>query len=130
MDEIRYLQIEEVVVIHETVVKKFGGRFPIHDFTLLHSAVSRPQATFGGIDLYPTLFEKGAALIQSLILNHPFDDGNKRTAITSTSRFLFLNSYHLSLPKKESIQFTLDIDAKRRGFEDIASWLESHCKSK
>lgn len=108
------------------MIELFGGRKDVHDFTLLHSAVERCKATFGGIDLYPTIFEKAAALIQSLILNHPFDDGNKRTAISSCALFLFINGWELDLPKKKSIKFTLDIDSHKISFKQIASWLKRH----
>lgn len=123
-----FLSIDEVIAIHETVVLLFGGRVDMRDFTLLHSAVERSKATFGGKDLYPTLFDKAAALIQSLILNHPFDDGNKRTAITTTARFLYLNGYRIILPKKESVQFTLDIDSHKLDFRGTANWLKKHSK--
>ena len=122
----RYLAIDEVMVIHEKMIEEFGGRAPIHDFTLLHSAVERPRATFSGRDLYSTIFEKAAALIHSLILNHPFDDGNKRTAITSCAAFLAFNGWHLNLPKEESIQFTLDIDSHKLSYEGIVAWLKDH----
>lgn len=122
----KYLSIDEVLAIHKTMIELFGGRPDIHDFTLLHSAVERPKVTFGGQNLYPSIFEKAAALIQSLILNHPFDDGNKRTAITSCSLFLFKNGYRLTLPVEKSIQFTLKIDAHRLNFNQIAAWLRNH----
>ncbi|MBI2051479.1 type II toxin-antitoxin system death-on-curing family toxin [Candidatus Roizmanbacteria bacterium] len=120
----QYLAVDEVLVIHEQMIRLFGGRPDVHDFTLLHSAVERPKATFGGSDLYATLFGKAAALIQSLILNHPFDDGNKRTAITSCAAFLAKNGWILKLPKKESIQFTLDVDSHKLSLEEIASWIK------
>ncbi len=123
-----YLSIEEVLAIHQEMITLFGGREDIHDFTLLHSAIERPKATFGGKDLYPTIFEKTAALIQSLILNHPFDDGNKRTAITSSARFLFINGWLLHLPLEEAMQFTLDIDSHRLNFDRIVLWLKKHSK--
>jgi len=128
--KIRYLEIEEVLAIHEVMISKFGGRLPIHDFTMLHSAISRPQVTFAGKDLYPGLFEKAAALVHSLILNHPFDDGNKRTAIASCTRFLFINGYELRFKKAEAIKFTLDIEAKRINFEEIVSWFKRHSRKK
>lgn len=127
-----FIEIDEVIAIHERMIELYGGREEILDFTLLHSAVERAKATFDGIDLYPTIFEKAAALIQSLILNHSFDDGNKRTAIATCTRFLYLNGYnlgtHLALPKKGSIQFTLDIDSHKLSFEQIAAWLKKHSR--
>lgn len=124
----KYLEIDEVLLIHQTMTEMFGGRPDIHDFTMLHSAVERPKVTFGGVDLYPTIFEKAAAMIHSLILNHPFDDGNKRTAISSTARFLYINGWELQLPIKESIKFTLNIDSHKLSLEKIAVWLKKHAK--
>jgi death on curing protein len=125
---IHYLEIDEVMAIHETMIDLFGGRKDIHDFTLLHSAVKRCKATFAGQDLYPSIFEKAAALIQSLILNHPFDDGNKRTAITSAARFLSLNGLELTLPIQETIDFTLGIDSHKLTFKQTANWFKKHSK--
>jgi len=125
---IYYLAIDEVLFIHEIMISLYGGRGDIHDFTMLHSAIERPKATFGGKDLYPTIFEKGAVLIQSLILNHPFDDGNKRAAITAAARFFYINGYQLELSLKKSIQFALDIDSHKLSFEEIVSWFKKHAK--
>jgi death-on-curing protein len=77
---VRYLTGEEVVVVHERVLARFGGAGGIRDWGLLDSAVQRPRGAFGGENLYPDLFAKAAALGHSLVLNHPFVDGNKRTA--------------------------------------------------
>lgn len=123
---VRFLDIEEVILIHNSLIKRFGGRLPMHDFILLHSAVERPKATFVGKDLYLSVFEKATALIQSMILNHPFDDGNKRTAITSCASFLFMNRWKLKLPVEESVQFTLDIDSHKFSFGQTVVWLKKH----
>ncbi|HLL60547.1 MAG TPA: type II toxin-antitoxin system death-on-curing family toxin [Candidatus Nitrosocosmicus sp.] len=123
---IHYISIEEVLAIHEEMIRLFGGRLEVHDFTLLHSAVERPKASFDGKDLYTSIFDKATALIQSLILNHPFDDGNKRTALTSCAFFLSSNHFELSLQKDEAIQFTLDIDSHALSFEEISRWLKEH----
>lgn len=125
---IRYLFIDEVMVIHNKMIEMFGGREDVHDFTMLHSATERCKATFGGRDLYPSIFDKASALIQSLILNHPFDDGNKRTAFASCSLFLYFNQYKLKYLKNEAIQFTLDVDSHKLNFEQISLWLKKHAK--
>lgn len=125
---IKYLEIDEAVAIHQIMIELFGGREGVRDFNLLHSAVSRPKATFGGEDLYKSIFDKATALIHSLIFNHPFNDGNKRTAISCTARFLFINGWDLKLPKKVSIKFTLNIDSHKLSFEQISLWLKTHAK--
>ena len=123
-----YPDVSDVLFIHTEMIALFGGRAGVRDYFLLDSALSRPNATFGGSDLYPSIFEKAAALIQSLILNHPFDDGNKRSALAACALFLHLNEYKVMLPTKESIQFTLNIDNHSLALDQIAAWLEKHVK--
>jgi death on curing protein len=122
-----YLTIDEVYAIHQRMIKIGGGRWDVHDFTLLHSAVERPKVTFGGRDLYPTIYDKSTALIHSLIKNHPFDDGNKRTAYYSTKRFFYINGYILNANINEVIKFTVSIDVQNLPKEKISLWLKSHC---
>ena len=121
-----YISLEEVLTIHQRMLEVGGGKKGIRDFTLIHSAVERPKATFSGKSLYPTVFLKAAALIQSLIKNHPFDDGNKRTGYFSTIRFLFLNGCELKAKKEQIVYFTLDIDVKKLSLDQIATWLMKH----
>lgn len=125
--KIVYLEIDEVIVIHERMLEIAGGREGIRDFTLIHSAIERPKATFAGKDLYPGLWLKAAAIIQSLIRSHPFNDGNKRTGYFTTLRFLDLNGYDLVARKKQITDFTVKIDVDRPNIEDISFWLKRHC---
>jgi len=123
-----YLDIAEVYFIHDKMIKVGGGREGIIDFTLLHSAVERPKATFAGKDIYPTLWLKAASLIHSIIKNHPFVDGNKRTAFFSALRFLNINGYDLKATKEQIISFTLSIDTKNLILEQIAIWFKKQAK--
>lgn len=100
----------------------------VRDLGLLRSAVARPRATFGGEDLYPDIFRKAAALMESLILNHPFLDGNKRTAISAAGLFLLRNGQQLSVTQQALEQFTMDMALKRRDIEDAANWFKKHTK--
>lgn len=122
----RYLTLDDVLAIRDKVMEETGGRKGILDFPLLHSAIERPKATFGGEELYPKIFDKAAALIHSLIQNRPFNDGNKRTALSVTVRFLYINGYNLKHPEDETVQFTLDIQKKNTSLEKIADWLKTH----
>jgi len=74
--------LEEVIFFHDKAIDLYGGSKGIRDFGALDSALNRPWQTFASEDLYPTCFEKAAAILESIILNHPFIDGNKRTAFT------------------------------------------------
>ena len=124
----KFIPLEDVIFIHEAIINEIGGKSGVRDFTLLHSAIFRPQASFGGQDLYLTIFDKAASLIHSLLLNHPFNDGNKRTALASCERFLNINGIAITASQKEKVQFTLNIESKKFNFEDIAKWLKNHSK--
>ncbi|MBI3577336.1 type II toxin-antitoxin system death-on-curing family toxin [Candidatus Gottesmanbacteria bacterium] len=123
-----FFDIEEVYKIHEAIIKRAGTKAAVRDFTLLHSAIERPKATFGGRSLYPTLFAMAAALLQSLCMNHPFTDGNKRTAWASTKRFFWINGYHLLAKPHDAADFMVRVDNEKPDLKEIASWLKRHCK--
>lgn len=123
-----FLTLDEVLAIHERMISIGGGRIEIHDFTLLHSAIERPKAQFGGKYLYTTIWQMAAAMLHSLVKNHPFDDGNKRTAYFSTMRLLYKNGYALNAKGEDFIPFMVDVDIKSISIEDIASWLQKHSK--
>lgn len=108
------------------MVRRYGGSFGIRDMGLIESALARPKASFGGIDLYPTVIEKAAALFHSLIFNHAFTDGNKRTTLTVTARFLSLNGYELKVTQEEVVEFPLWVDNSHPEIEEIVKWLKEH----
>lgn len=127
-NKIIYLSVIHVLVVHDQMIKRFGGLPGVRDLELIESAVGRPQATFEGDDLYKTIFSKAAALLQSLLKNHPFADGNKRTALTSAGILLKLNGYQLMNDHANEVNFTLKVDNKQLSVEQIAGWLEKHSK--
>ncbi len=122
----RYLEAEEVLLIHERILERFGGAGGLRDWNLLDSAVHRPRATFEKQELYPDLFTKAAALGHSLVLNHPFVDGNKRTAWEAMHTLIEENGYTLQADPKEVLEFMLRIEDKSLGVEQIAHWLKDH----
>jgi death on curing protein len=121
-----YLTAEQVLFIHARLIAETGGAHGVRELNLLLSAVARPQATFEGQELYPDLFSKSAALLESLIGNHAFVDGNKRTAITAIGLFLRLNGYGLTASNREVVAFTLQCAQERVPLEQIALWLKEH----
>jgi len=125
---IKYPTLDEVVAIHFRVTEKTGGSQGVRDWDLLASALGRPQATFGGQDLYPDIFLKAAALVQSLSSNHPFVDGNKRTALTTLEYFLHLNGIDLKASQREKVEFTLWAENEKPKLELIAGWIKKHIK--
>lgn len=122
----KYLTAEQVLFIHSRLIDETGGSHGIRDLGLLQSAVARPMATFGGEDLYPDIFQKAAALMESLIKNHPFIDGNKRTAISSAGLFLRINGYNLETSQKELEDFTLNMATGKAAVADAAKWFKQY----
>lgn len=126
----RYLTPEQVLFIHARLIAETGGDSGIRDLGLLQSAVSRPHASFEGKDLYTDLHHKAAALLESLINNHPFVDGNKRVGFTAAGLFLHLNGYHLTASNTEVETFILSVASGEQTAKSIAEWLKSHIKLK
>ncbi len=124
----RYLTLKEVLLIHERVLARFGGARGVRDYGLLQSAIERPRMCFGGQELYSNLFHKAAALGHSLVLNHPFVDGNKRTAWEAMKRFLGENDYKLRASADEIVELMLRIEDKTLNVEEIAAWLKAHAR--
>ena len=121
-----YPTLDDILAIHFRIVQETGGSTLVRDLNLLSSAIARPQSSFAGQDLYHDIFFKTAALVHSLLLNHPFVDGNKRTSIASMEYFLYLNKEKIKTSQKEKIEFALWIENKKPAIEEIAAWIEKH----
>ena len=122
----KYLTVKDVILLHNFAIDNFGGSHGLRDLGLLESAVMRPQASFGGQDLYKTIFLKTAVLLHSLLLNHVFVDGNKRTAMFSAMTFLELNGYTFNAPQKEVVRTALWIENQKPSLEEIGGWLKKY----
>lgn len=122
----KYLTAEQVLFIHARLISETGGSHGIRDLGLLQSAIARPQATFDSQDLYPNVFAKAGALMESLLQNHPFVDGNKRAAITSAAMFLRMNGYRLTTSNAELEQFTFAALLEHWPVDRLATWFEEH----
>lgn len=122
------IRIEDVNILHQRLIREHGGTQGIRDIASLKSALDRPFQSFEGKDLYPTALHKGAALIESLISNHPFLDGNKRTAYVLLRLFLIHSGLDLYASEDEKYDFVISIASGSRAFEGILQWLEIHCK--
>jgi death-on-curing protein len=122
----RYLTLNELLQLHHHLVEQSGGSAGIHSVRALESALAQPRMTFGSEDLYPTVAEKAAALGFSLISNHPFVDGNKRTGHAAMEVFLILNGYEIAASVDEQEQLILQLAAGKVERETLAEWLQSH----
>jgi len=122
----RYLTGEQVLFLHARLIEETGGSHGIRDVGLLQSAVARPQATFEGEELYPGVFSKAAALMHSLINNHPFVDGNKRTGTAAAVLLLRANGWSFEASNTELEEFTLRVVREELDVPEVAGWLRRH----
>lgn len=127
---IQYLSLEQVIVAHAALIKRYGGSEGIFNQGLLESAIFRPQATAFGQEAYPAFFEKCAVLVYSLIQNHPFIDGNKRTGFAAMHLMLLINGYDLNSAAKEEITMAENIASGKMREPEIVQWLKQYSKKK
>ena len=113
-------------IIHDLLIEEFGGMKGIRSEELLDSAVSRMSASFDGKNLYKTVFEKTAALFESLCKNHPFLDGNKRSAFVCAVTFLEINGYETVFDKDDAENFVLRVATSKVKFQEIVNFLKKH----
>jgi death on curing protein len=118
--------LADILLLHEKSINDFGGSHGVRDMGLLEAAIARPFQTFGGTDLYPTIIEKAAALGESLIKNHPFVDGNKRTGLLAMLSFLINKGYSSKASPDELYAFIIDISSGALSFEEIVTWLREY----
>jgi death on curing protein len=114
--------------MHTVAVEEFGGSSGIRDRGLLESALARPLASFGGRNLYETPFKRAAALAESLVLNHGFVDGNKRTAMYAMAAWLEREGSVIEAARGELRDLALSIASHEVGIEQVADWLEQRAR--
>jgi len=123
-EAVQFLTADEVLAMHERLIAVFGGRAGLRDRGLLESALHRPQT-----GCYPDLAEMATALFESLIINHPFVDGNKRVAFFATDVFLRLNGWKLDVDNEEAHVFlTRRLDTDACDFVHLLPWIRRHLR--
>lgn len=121
-NHVAFLSRDEVLAIHSTLLECFGGPAGVRDYGLLESALYRPQTGH-----YADLAEMATALFESLIMNHPFIDGNKRVAFFATDVFLRLNGYKLQVDAHEAHRFLIGLlDNNQCNFEKLLPWIRDN----
>jgi len=117
-----YLTVTEVLALHADLIERYGGAQGVRDQGLLEAALYRPQTGY-----YASLIEEAAALWESLAQNHPFIDGNKRTAFAATYTFLAINGARLTADAQETYVFVAALyKANQFTFDKLVPWLRSH----
>ncbi len=117
-----YLTVAEVLAIHLDQIERYGGGHGVRDPGLLEAAIFRPQTGY-----YADLVEEAAALWESLAQNHPFLDGNKRTAFAATYTFLAINGHRLTADSRLAYRFIADLyEQNRFNFTELVPWIGKH----
>jgi death-on-curing protein len=127
---IKYLTKEEVIAGHYFIMKRMRDleQAGVKDHSMLESAIYRPQQSVFGEDAYETIFDKAAALVDSLVKNHSFHNGNTRTAHAAVKSFLLINGYHLRFERDFAVNFMVDIVQSEYTVEEVAHLLQKHCQ--
>jgi len=123
---VRYLTLSEVLELHRRIIGQSGGALGILNLGALESALAQPRMTFGGSELYPSIVDKAAALGYSLIQNHPFLDGNKRTGHAAMEVFLLLNDCEIQAPVDDQERVILQVASGEMDRETFSLWLRDH----
>jgi death-on-curing protein len=124
------ISLKEIEQLHRILIDKFGGSHGIRDRAALESALARPFQTFDGNDLYLSILEKAASIVESILINHPFIDGNKRTGYTLLRLFLIQNDLDFTASQDNKYEFIIDIASGTLRYDGIVAWLVSNTAKK
>jgi death-on-curing protein len=127
---IKFLDKQTVLTFHQDQVKTYGGKQGIRDEGLLESALAQPRVSFGGEYRYENIFEMAAAYGFHICKNHPFFDGNKRTALVAIYTFLFVNGYRLKADKKALFAVMVDLASGKIEKSELADFLKKNIKER
>lgn len=126
----KLITLEQLLMLHAAALELFGGGEGVRDMGRLDAAIATQTQEVFGEELYPTIFLKAAALIRGIIGDHPFADGNKRTALLVGITFIEVNGHSFVAQKGEIEDFAVHVAVEHLSVEDIATWLEAHTKGR
>jgi death on curing protein len=122
-----YLSLEEILRLHFQVIKDFGGSHGVRDEGRLQSVIAAPAQVVFGQEQYPSVYEKAAVYARNIIADHPFVDGNKRTAVTVCGIFLARTGHRLTAEPRALEDFAVQVATEHLDVPTIAAWLRAHC---
>jgi death-on-curing protein len=120
------ISVEEVEIIHDILIRNFGGAHGIRDISALESALARPFQTFDGNELYSDPIQKAAALLESILINHPFIDGNKRTGYTLMRLYLMRFQVDISATQDDKYELIIGVASGKYNIAHVIEWLRHH----
>lgn len=122
------IKLDDVLHIHEVLIKQYGGANGVRDEHLLISAIERPFAGFGESEFYPTPQEKAAAILESIVKNHPFADGNKRTGYVLMRLILMSEGKDVYATEDEKYDIVIRVASSEAGYNETLDWIRQHCR--
>lgn len=120
--------IQQTLQIHKILIEQYGGSFGLRDKEGLDAALARPFQTFDNKELYPSGVDKAAAIIQSIVTNHPFIDGNKRTGYVLMRLLLMENQIDIMAEEDEKYAFVIQISEGKLNIDQIKDWINRKVK--
>jgi death-on-curing protein len=124
-----YITLNEALEIYGRIMAQSGGMTGVLNIGALESALAQPRMTFDGKELYSTIVEKAAALGFSIVKNHPFVDGNKRTGHAVMDMFLALNGYMIAATIEEQVAIMVEVASGEAGRQKFTDWLRAHIQA-
>lgn len=124
------IDLQEVFEIHQVLIQEFGGSQGVRDEGLLKSAIERPFSGFGETEFYPTPEEKAGAILESIIKNHPFIDGNKRTGYVLMRLILMQFGKDITATQDEKYSFVIEVASGQIEFQEIVTWITKRATNK
>lgn len=126
----KFLTVQDLSLIHIQIIDASGGSQGVRDNGRLESAVASLRQAVFGEELYPTIFDKAAVLVRAIIADHPFIDGNKRTAMMSALVFLNLNGFDTKKLQDQKLEdFAVQLAVEHLDIAAIAAWLQAHSRA-
>ena len=121
MNSFDYITVADALAIHQVMIRQYGGTDGVRDMGALESALHRPQTGY-----YDDIIQEAAALIESIAINHPFTDGNKRVAFAAGSTFLFINGYEIRSDSAEIYKVWMKFFSTQKfHYEALETWLRA-----
>jgi death-on-curing protein len=124
------IELKDVLIFHEQLIEKFGGTLGIRSIELLESAISRPYQTFDGQELHSGPVDKAAAILESIVINHPFLDGNKRTGYVLMRLMLMQEGLDVDAEENEKYEFVIQVASGKLKLGEIKIWIQNKLRSK
>jgi death on curing protein len=122
------IDLKQALSIHQILIEKFGGTDGVKDQGALDSALNRPYATFDQKELYPTPVEKASAILESILINHPFIDGNKRTGYVLMRLTLMAGGLDIEATQSDKYEFVINVTKGELDVDQIKQWIENRLK--